>query len=493
MAGTFAKASRPYLAGSYFDFVAQQPPVVNPSQGSIVVVLFTHTWGPLKTVTVLDSFSDFLAKFAGDPNNPSSGHIAVRQAFRGSGTAGEGGAGRVLAYRMGAAAAAKATKILQNTGAATALTLTAKYEGSDGNTLHVTTQDYAPDATKNQLLLLDGNGVVLETYTYLDADIAGLAGQINLVSQYLTAVANITGTALSVVSNQVFAGGNDGTTLLAADYTAALSALEVQRFGVLTFENLTDNTIQASTLTWLQGQQAAGRRFFTVFGGALDEAISVAVTRSAALADPNVLNVGVGHVVDHGILDVSGNPVVLSTAQLAPRIAGVLASRGERMSLTFTKLAGLDLVNGAAATGITTAYDNGVIVLSRASDANASVRIEKGLTTFTLTTDASRPKAVFSQPKFVATMQGLQNDLTVWADENIIGSQTVDDDTRHSILAYINSLMKQRQDLSSIQAGWTAIVDPNPPPSDSDNFVAFLLTAKFGRSVEQVFFTAQVG
>lgn len=493
MPGTFTEASRPALAGAYFDFVASQPPVVAPAAGRVVTVLFTHTWGPLKTVTTLNSFGDFLSLFGGNPATPSPGYIAVRQAFQGSGQPGEGGAARVLAYRMGGASAAKSSKVLQNTTPASALTLTAKFEGSDGNLLRVTVQDHAADSTKDELLVLDQNGTLLESYVYTDTDVANLATQINATSDLLTATSTVTGVKLTGVSSQAFTGGDDGSTLLVGDYTAALASLEVQRFGILTFANLTDSSIQASVLSWTQSQNATGRRFFVVLGGTLDETITTAITRSAALNDPNVLNVGVGHVIDNGLLDVNGRPIALSTAQLAPRIAGVLANRNERMSLTFTKLAGIDLVNGASATDIVKAYDNGVIVLSRASDSQASVRIEKGLTTYTTKTDPARPLAVFSNPKFVGTMQGIQNDLTLWGEDNVVGSQTVDDDTRHSVLAQINALLRLRQELGSIQAGWTAIIDTSPPPSDSDNFIAFVISAKFGRSVEQVFFTAQVG
>lgn len=495
MPGTFSEVTRPTLAGSYFDFVAVPPPVVPQAAGRIVTVLFTHSWGPLKTVTPLNSFADFLATFRGDPASPSSGYVAVKEAFQGSGQPGEGGAGQVLAYRMGGSAAAKATKTLQNTAGtpANALTLSAKYEGADGNNLRVTTQDHAANVAQDELLILDQNGTVLETYVYNNTDVAGLRDQINLVSKYATAAMLVDGVALGYVTSSAFTGGNSGATLIAGDYTTALAALETQRFGVLAFENLTDSSIQAAVKAWVQGQNAAGRRFSTVLGGALDESIGTAITRSAAMNDPDIVNIGVGRVVDHEILDAAGNPLVLSTAQLSPRIAGVLANRGERMSMTFTKLSGIDLVNGAAATDIVKAYDNGVIVLSRASDALATVRVEKALTTFTTTTDSSRPKAVFSNPKFVATMHGLQDDLTLWADDNIIGSTTVDDETRNAVLAQINSLLRQRQELGSVRPGWSAYVDPTPPPSDDDAFVAFVIAAKFGRSVEQVFFTGQLG
>jgi Phage tail sheath protein subtilisin-like domain/Phage tail sheath protein beta-sandwich domain len=485
MPGIFSKASRPVLAGTYFNFLVSQPPVVSPSAGQTVAVCFTHTWGPLEEATLCNSFSDFLEKFGGDPLSPSPGYVAVKEAFLGEASVDFGGAGAVLAYRMGGTGAAKATTAIGT------LTLTAKYEGTSGNALRVTAQD-DPTPTNNQLVILDNNGVVLETYVYLDTDIPGLAAQINAASRYVTAVGTGS-TALTPVVAQAMTGGNDGATLVAQDYTDTMTALEVQRFGALVFENLTDSAIQASLKTWAANQQKVGRRFFTVVGGALDETITTAVSRSVSMNHEDIINVGVGSVRDNDTVDVNGNPVVLSSAQLAPRIAGVVANRGVRMALTFAKLPGLELVKGADAAGIVTAYDNGVVVLSRASDAAATVRIEKGLTTYLTKTNTAKPKAIYSNPKFVAVMHGLQQDLGLWADENIIGRTTVDDDTRASVLAHVNELLRQYQLIGAVQPGWGASVDPIPPPSDDDSFVAFLIACKFGRSTEQVYFSIQAG
>lgn len=498
MPGIFSKQSRPLLAGTYFDFLISQPSIPAPSAGKTVAIGLTHTWGPFKTATLCTSFADFLDKFGGlagvgDPTNPTSGYIAVKEAFLGEAAPGFGGAGAVIVYRMGAPAAAKGTRTLQNTTPATALTVSAKYEGTTGNQLRLTTQDYAADATQNQLIVSDANGVVLETYTYLDTDINGLAAQINANSDWITAAVNINGTALAVVTSVALTGGNDGTTLTTTEYNGAMAALEVQRFGVLVFENLTDGPTQALVKTWAQGQNSAGRRFFTVVGGSLDEAITAAVTRSGTFNDPDFLNIGVGSVRDYDTLDVNGVPLVLSTAQLAPRIAGILANRGVRMSMTFAKLPGLQIINGPTASDVAKAYDGGVIVLGRASDADATVRIEKGLTTFTTKTDPNRPRAVFSRPKFVEVMHELQNELALWADENIIGRSTVDDETRAAVLAQLNATLTSYQALGAVQPGWSAFVDPVPPPSDSDEFVAFVIAAKFGRSTEQVYFSGQLG
>lgn len=494
MGGTFSKSSRPVLAGSYFDFLIQPPSVVLPSVGRTVALLFTHDWGPLNEPRDVLTFQEWMALYDGDPANPTNGYIAARQAFKGEATPDFGGAGAMVAVRLGGSAAAKAQRVLVNTAGspANALRLEGKYEGTRGNDLRVTTQDHAADSTQAELILLDG-ATVLETYIYDDADIADLAAQINANSDWVMATMLVDGTALAAVSGAAFTGGNDGLTLTGTDYTDALETLEVHRFGVLVAENLTDSAILASIKTWTQEQNATGRRFFLVAGGALDENIATANARSLTLNDPDILNVGVGSIRDLDQLDVNGDPVVLSMAQMAPRVAGILANRGDRYSLTFAKIAGVELVNGPSVSAIRQAYDGGTIVFDRGSDREGTVRIAKGLTTFTTKTDTARPRAIFSQPKFVATMHEIQEELVTWANENVIGKTTVDNDTRQAVLAQINSFMRTAEEQGSVQPGWSAYVDPSPPPSDDDPFVAFVIAAKFGRSTEQVFFVATLG
>ena len=181
MPGVFSEAARPKLAGTYFNFLITQPPTVAPSVGRTVCVVGTHTWGPLETPTLCRSFSEWMEKFGGDPENPSSGYIAAKQAFLGEASADFGGAGAVLFHRMGGTGVAKASKTL------TPLTLTAKHEGTSGNDLKVTVQDLASDATRDQLILHGKGGVILETYDYENNKIVDLAAQINGSSDWVTA------------------------------------------------------------------------------------------------------------------------------------------------------------------------------------------------------------------------------------------------------------------------------------------------------------------
>lgn len=492
MGGIFSKSNRPALPGAYFNFEQQQADSIPANPGTAVAIPFTHDWGPFETVTRVSSFAEFQAIFGA--SDDTDGYRAVRQAFQGEGFDGRGGAGEVVCYRFGGSSAAKASQTLNNTSSSAAITLTARYEGTRGNDLRVTTQDYAADSSQNELILLDGTTVV-EKYQYADTDITDLAAQINARSDWVTAGSVTSGTALSAVSAQAFTGGNDGTTLLAADWTGALDALDVHRFAVLCAYNLTDSSIRATVASWIDDQNELGKRFFGVFGGSAGESLATAETRSAALASPNIVNVGVGTVTD-STLGSGQSEQTLGTSEFAARVAGALAARGEYQSLTHARFAGVELTVGATLSELESAFDAGIVALGRDSHATAPVHIKTGLTTWTQTdaaSDPSKPYLIYRQPKYVRTIHGIEGDLTQWAEENIIGLRVINDATREAVVGEVKARLSERQTLGAIQPGWTVGIDQNPPPSDDDEFVAIVISASFARALEQVYFTVSVG
>lgn len=485
MAGTFSKSARPKRPGAYFNFTATEAEPILANTLGTVVVPFTHTWGPNETIVELGSFGDFLAIFSQGGTTPpvyTEGYKAILQAFQGEGLPGRGGAGKVLAYRMTGSGAAKSSRALSN-GTTTALTLTAIYEGTFGDRLSVTLQDNAASALSTDLIVLL-NGTEVERYTYLDANITSLAAALS-ASDWVVPSGVTSGTALTL-GTFALTGGNDGTTVAALDYTNFMAAVEPFRFSLLAFANLTDSSILTSVVAWSQTANSRGKRFMTVVGGAAGELMSAAVTRSAAINDPNFVNVGGGTYTDARL-------GVLSTAQLAPRIAGILASRGERESLTFARLAGLEITAGMTESAILSAIDNGVVAIARDSHPDAPVRLEKGLTAFVDHADANRPFRIYSVPKFVRTMHAIEVELTEFAEINVIGRLPVNAGTRAYLVGQTSTRLAAREVIGVIQPAWSVTIDQDPPPTDDDEFIALLYSVKFGRTLEQVFNTVVVG
>lgn len=485
MPGQFSKSALPARPGAYFNFVARPSPRVLPNVGSIVALPFTHDWGPMDQPILCGDFNQWQAIFG--PTDTTPGYKAVRMAFEGEGLydGSRGGAGSVLAFRFGGAAAAKATKVLGNTTpAATALTLSARYEGTRGNSLRVTTRD-AVTAGNDELVVYLGT-VQVEVFEYLQTDIAALAADINARSDWLSAVSNITGVALTAVTSQALTGGNDGSTLVAGDWTAMMTALESTRFSVFAPFDLTDTSIVASLKTWQANLNIKGKRFMSVIGGAAAETVSVAITRATTMNDSNVVSLGIGTYTHDEFGD-------LSTSQLAPRVAGVIAAIGELGSLTFARFTGLTVKVGPSEADILDAFKAGLLVLTQDEDQTVPVRIERALTTFTTANDPDKPYIIYRSPRYVRIMHGIENELTLWAERNVIGRLPVSDKTREFVVGETRARMQSREERGIIQPGWTVEIDNDPAPTPEDEFIALRYGLTFGRSIEQVLNTVSIG
>lgn len=494
MSGSWSKSVLPKRPGAYFNFQAAPSPAIPPAVGSVVAIPFTHSWGPDGFAVTLGSMADFSALYLNDLSSAGQGYRAVRQAFVGENTRGRRGAGAVIAYRMCGSAAAKATVNLQNTTPAAALRVDGLFKGTRGNNLRVSIQTDPVDATKRDFIVLDGT-VEVERFVYDPAaanPLATLAAAVNGVSDWVALTVLIDAVALTVVTSVPLTGGNDGGTLVAGDWTAMESNMETQRFDYLAPYDLTDAPTIASLKTWAQNANAKGRRFFVVLGGALNESVTTAVTAAGTLNDPDFVRIGVGQITDLDMLDNNGNPVVLSTSQFVPRLAGIMSSLGEDRSLAGARVGGVTVQNNANESGIDSAYDGGLVVLTMDSDPDAPVHVEKGLTTYTTKTDNTRPYNIFKTPKFVRTMHDLQTEIDAWVRSNVLGQLQVNSKTRSAVVAEMSARLKAREDAGIIQSGWSVVVASNPPPLDGVEYIALDFSLGFGRSVEQVLSTITV-
>ena len=423
----FVKPENPGVSIQFVGERMQRPAL---SFAEIVAIPIVHDWGPLGSdsggLTLVSSFPEFESIY-GTGDTP--GRDAVLGAFNGIGLPGQGGAGGVYVYRMAATAKAKATRSLQNTTPAAALSLTAKYHGVRGNELSVVVDDDPQDVAKDRLRILF-RGVQQEVYRFAPTDIAALVAAVNISSKWVVATQTITGVALTP-GTFAFTGGADGSTLALADWQPALDALEFANFGLFAPYNLVDATIRAGIFQWVKTMAEEMRPIRAVFGGAAGEDLATAITRTATVRDIHVVSLGVGTYHDD-LLDKD-----VSTSQLAPRLAGVLAARGDARALTFADLAGLRPVGDTAPSNIELrpAADNGVTVFRRTSDPDSEIRVARGVTTFIDPAVAARPLDVFSEPRFIGIMDSFLREMKEWAEKNVIGDLTVTDDTRAAVRA----------------------------------------------------------
>lgn len=406
----------PVRAGTDVEFQGAPPIAPRASSSQTVALIITKDWGLGNQVVAVSDWADFLAKF-GDTQD--SGYQAVASAIDGQGLDGAAGAGSLMVYRQVGSDGAAASVVIHNTAMspAAALTLTAIYKGTKGNSFSYSIAA-DPVIEGNDVLTVIIGGVPKESYSFVATDITSVAAAIAANQNSEVVPSGVTtGVSLHTSAGTSFTGGNDGSDDIAnGDVLDALAALTYKSFSHLAFEDLTDDSLQAAVLSWVQAQSNANRPVQLIVGGDSDDTSTDAITRSALLADPHVVNLGVGTYLD----SLTGNTV--STSQLAPRVAGALAQLGLVDSGTFARFGSLTVVgqSGPQDDEIDLCVAGGVTIFTPAVADDATTKIEQCLTTYTANTDAL-PYAIFSDPRLVSIMDTYVLLMKQWGDANSIG------------------------------------------------------------------------
>lgn len=500
MAGEFNRTVLPALAGSYFNWeaeVEETPPV---GLGGIVALVGTHDWGPVNSAELYRSPQEFVSKAGGTKTTLTK---RVFDAFRGEGLPGKGGASAVLVVRAATAAAAEATIVLLNTGAANAITLRARFRGTFANSLRATVQPGIAAGTKELLILL--NGRVVARYVHNAAELAELVDEINATDDFLSATLGVDGTALADVAAGPLVGGNDGAVLTGAEHAAAQALLNNSRFSIATPVGLTDDVIRTAYEAWTDEQNTLGKRFRLVTGGAAGETLATANARSRAFNDWNVVNLGAGTLHDDE-LDED-----LATADLTARVAGALAARGERKDAIYMRFAGLSVPENAVLPSLVeqeSALAAGTTVFSRDTNAAAPVFIREGVTTYSddsaSPVDAAGNKLrpvrnaggvkVYASIKNVAIQHAIEMAVDEWATSgDVLGELPNNERARGLIIGRFQEEYRVREEAEIVQPGWKVELDPTIAQSDDDDFAAFRHGFHPTRSLRLMLNTVRMG
>ena len=502
-------AVAPQLAGSYFTWEAEQARNVPPTIGATLAIAGTHDWGPTNTTviagddtgTLCSSWQDFVAKFGASDTELSR---AVFLGFKGQGFGGRGGAGAVLVVRQAAASAAKASKILQNTTPASALTLTAKYNGTRANALRVTVQAGTAASTK-ELLILDG-ALLVEKYVFPDTGagvLATLAAQINLLSDWVTATVQAdAGVTLANISSTPLTGGLDGATLTGTEWTATMALLDLERWSVFAPANLSDSTILTTVRAWQKARNLAGARCLLVDGAAITETganVSTAVTRAQGTNNWDEVVLGAFVIHDHTFNRD------MSSAEYASRVAGAIIARGEKNDAFYLRFADCALVSGPSVADEVTLLNGGVTSFSRDTNRDAPVFIREGVTSYSndaaSTLDATGAKThpvwFYKRIKNVRIQHAIEIEAQEWATSGaVIGELPVSEKSRSLVLGHFKELYQSRQDNEVVQPGWSVTIDQAATAANGgDDSDGIYVQHGFHptRSVRIIYHTARIG
>jgi hypothetical protein len=457
--GSYNVTDPPQRGGVFINVeVAALPKTRDVSRG-VAAVVVKADWGPDNSIVEIGTESQALATYG----STSTAHFTITQALEGEGTAERNGASTVLAYRAVGSAGAKAAITLNNTTPAAALTLTAAYKGTRGNNLRVTVRETPGDATKNDILILEGT-TLRETFTDTKANIAGFAASINARSQFVDAAVLIDGVALAVVTNQALTGGNSGTSLVAGDHTAAMDAFEAYGgFDTFAVDDLPDDTgaIRTAYVEWTKRLNSEGKLFHMVIGGPTSETSAAAITRATALASEYVVAI-------HGDVTVDGLPYNSAAAQYR--------------SISGARLEGVQLASPPSVTEVESMVRGGVVPIVNDS---GIVRLQRGKTTYQATSATDPNKGKFDSLLFMRRLHHTFRRFDLLVQERIIGQPISNTPSgRDSILAMFRGELKALEEADVTVPGATVVYDPAQDNTGETLYILF--SYKPAPGIEQI-------
>ena len=455
-ADTRSPGTRP---GIYINLVTQARRQLEGGAGTVCVV-GTADWGPMDVIRSVASEEDLYDAFGQAQSLP----LLAAQALR-------GGAANVLALRIGGAAAKKAAGNLVDTegSPANVIKITARNEGARGNNFTITTRT----SGAGLVIEITEGGIIIETIITSADDDASVIAAINRSSAFIDA--EQVGNAGRDVDAQTVAlsDGASGTTLVAADYTAAQGIAQAAEFDTYVQGDDTTAANQDAASDWADAQRADGNRFIVVMGGAGNATITAAIARAKALDSMSTVYVFPGFV--------DTDEVTYTGQQAAARVAGMIAAAGISRAITWQMID--DAVRPTSVVSsaeISDGLEAGVLLIT----ANrAGTRLSRGLTTRTTRGAEGDMSKIRTVATVDAIAEGLERGITPY-----IGAITNDEDGRRSLAAVALAYLEQLVSAGAIQEGPVVIVR-----SGASDQVFLRIQVALLDSIEEVFIVVRLG
>ncbi|MCL6460241.1 MAG: phage tail sheath family protein [Gorillibacterium sp.] len=483
-AGNWSSTDKPVLPGLYMNFQAAAQNAIEPgARGTVIVPVKAH-WGPEKTFIEVGGEAAIQEAFSLDESMNATAYTTLRLALLAQ-------PNKVLAYRLVDGNAAIATKMLQDTAAtpANVLRVDAKYKGNRGNNFHLTVVDNLVDNSKKDIKLYDGTSL-LKIFTFSSGTVQAAADAINSnpANIWITAAVLAPGNGtLAAISNVAMTGGDSGIAgLVNADYIAALGAFETQDFHVLALDGNVDPALQTSVVAWVRRVRSEGKGIIAVLGGsAIDDtganAVSAAVTRSAAYDFEGIINVGTGGVM-------AG--MTYSSAQTAIWVAGLIAGAALSGSTTYAATPFEDVTRRWTRSEQEAAVRGGVFLLVHDG---RRVKVLKGINS--LSTLRVGQNKGWKKIRKIRVLDQINADLQQTADDLYIGKVNNTIEGRLSLIGAGKEYLRLLASENVIEAtGYDVILDPrfygsSPALTPEDDQVFLQWTADDTDVMEQIFGT----
>lgn len=430
--------------GVYIRFRSKEAVRLTVGQRGTVALCVPLTWGPVNQVQELDSAVNLIPFTGFDISDEEN--ILFQQLLKGTNRT--AGPTRMLLYRPEGTGAAKASA---ETGA---LTATAKYPGSRGNSLTLVVAAQEEGDLFTVSLLLDGSAVWQQSAARVeelaDNDWADFSGS----------------GALTAGVGTPFTGGVDGT-VEGTDYTAFLQALAPYRFDVLLYDG-DDGAVQQAMAAFVKDLANNHGRYCQL----------VVADAETAFDSPYVVNLTSGVTLSGG--------AVLTPGQTAWWLAGALAGAAFNQSLTAAACP-----DAVSVTPLLTdsqmeqGLSRGEFLLNADQ---GTVRVEQDINT--LVTFSQEMGAAGRKNRVVRLWAAMANDIYDQFVRNFLGVVHNNDQGRSRLKAAILGYLLQLQAADGIQN-----LEPDDvevlPGSEADSVIVNLAIQSVD-SVEKIYVTMEL-
>ncbi|TMV48107.1 phage tail sheath protein [Paenibacillus mesophilus] len=448
--GTWSKTEMPVLPGMYMNFQAAAIAAVQPGARGIVAMPVKANWGPVNQFVEITGLSAIDETYTSNESFGATAYSSLRIALL-------GGAKKVLAYRIAGTDAAKAACQLQDSDGTPVniIKLEAKYAGDRGNHFKVTVQANPVDSSKKDIRLLEDT-TLLKTFTFTAGTVQAAVDAINLdpANKWIVATKLAEGNGqLNDGSGFPFVGGNSGIgSVVAGDYTAALSAFETQEFNLFALDGVSDPAIRTSVVSWIDRVRSEGKTIIAVLGGSSTDdtsasAVSTATARSAAFNHEAVVNVGTGAVLDS---------VSFSSAQISGYVAGLIAGQKLSESATYAPTPFSDVTRRWTRSEQEQAAAGGVFLLVHDGKKVKALRGINSLTSLKQGQNNSWKKI-----RTLRVIDAIQTDLMASAENSYIGKVNNTAEGRLALIGAAKQYMQSLAQSGVIEAeGWDVYLNP---------------------------------
>ncbi|MEA4922153.1 MAG: phage tail sheath subtilisin-like domain-containing protein [Eubacteriaceae bacterium] len=466
MGETFRVGETKVRPGVYHRYVNATEATASANYDGIGACTIKSNWGPLAAVKTVYSIDDATALYG---SGGASGTIAVaEQMFK-------GGISTLRIKRLGTGGT-KGTITLKDASSVSAITVTAKYEGS--RAFRYAIKSVLGDETKREFDVYEGS-VLLEKLKFAVAE----SGEVdNLIaagaaSKYFDFVkaSGYSGTAkVALVPSTDFTAGTD-PTVSNAEYSAAFTALEPYRFNAICVDT-NETAVHALLAAYVDRAYEGGKNCFGVVGEPTTIALETRQQHAAAYNDYKIVYVGDGFMI---------SDTTIGGYLAAARVAGLVAAVPSSESLTHRTLTdATDITEILTNSQIIECINSGMIVFTASS--TGAVWIEDGITT--LINPGANDDAGWKKIKRAKTRMELltrADDVT----EPMIGKVGNTPDGRATVVKALQGLCNDMIAEDKLLAGATATTDAAHTPTGDSAW--FAIAVDDIDALEKVYLTYQ--